>query len=87
MASENEIRKRWTDDAGALLKGRTITGVRYLSDEETEAMGWHHASVVIELSGVGTKPPISIWPSSDDEGNNAGSIFTTDEGMNTIPVI
>ena len=82
MASENEIRKRWTNNAAALLKGRTITQVRYMTDEETEAMGWHHAAVVLQLDNG-----VAIWPSSDDEGNNAGAMFTTSKTMDTIPVI
>ena len=39
-------------------------------------------SVVIELDNG-----VLVWPSSDDEGNDAGALFTTDKRVDTLPVI
>ena len=74
--------KEWTDKAAALLVGRTITEVRYLTDAERKGLGWHGRPIAIRLDD-GTW----LWPSSDDEGNNAGALFTTDTTLMTIPVI
>jgi hypothetical protein len=79
--------KRWTDQAAALLVGRRIVSVRYLTDKEKEALMWHSAALVLELDAKGKQPTLSIWPSSDDEGNAAGAFFTTDDSLETIPVI
>ena len=65
------------------LKGRTIINVRYLTDEEMKGMGWHRKSIVLELSDGSL-----LFPSSDDEGNDAGALFgqsPTNEEL-TFPV-
>lgn len=80
--SHEELKKQWADKAAGLLVGKRITRVRYLTDEEIEGIGWHSAAIVLQLDD-GT----FLWPSSDDEGNNAGAMFTTDEKLDTIPVI
>lgn len=80
--SNAETQDRWLKEIRPILVGRTIKSVRYLSDEETDEIGWNRSSIVLELdSGV------SLFPSSDDEGNDAGALFTTHEDMQTIPVI
>jgi len=84
---QNEARsdyyeKLWGDKAAALLIGRTIKNVRYLTNEERKTLGWYSRSLVVILDD-GTH----IWPSADDEGNDAGALFTTDSNLMTIPVI
>ena len=74
--------KQWGAKATALLVGKTIAGVRYLTDKEREGLGWSKRSLVLILND-GTY----LWPSADDEGNNAGSFFTTDSNLLTIPTI
>jgi hypothetical protein len=74
--------KTWGDKVANVLVGKTITAVRYLSDEERDDLGWHNRSVVIVLSD-GTM----LYPSRDDEGNGAGALFTTLEELPTVPVI
>ena len=64
------------------LAGRTITKVRWLSpDESYKIFGWDFQPCEIHLDD-GT----ILTPSADDEGNNAGAIFTNIKGFETIPV-
>lgn len=74
--------KQWAEKAAALLVGKTITGVRYITEKEREGLGWSKRSLVLILDD-GTY----LWPSADDEGNNAGSFFTTDRSLEVIPTI
>ena len=74
--------KQWADKAAAVLVGRTIKKVRYLTAEERKGLGWSARPLVIILDDE-----THIWPSSDDEGNGAGALFTTDSKLMTIPVI
>ena len=74
--------KRWTEKASKALLGRTIVEVRYLTDIEQKDLGWYESTLVIGLDD-GTY----FWPSRDDEGNDAGSLFTTNESIPVIPVI
>ena len=55
------------------LIGRKIVCVRPITEQEREDEGWdndHSATSVIELDN-GTL----IYPSQDDEGNGAGTLF------------
>ncbi len=72
----------WAASARRCLKGRTIVNVRYLTDEERTMLGWHRAAIAIELDSGHT-----LWPSADDEGNDAGAMFTTFGDLATIPGI
>jgi len=80
--SNQEAVKRWTKDVSKLIVGRTITGFRYLSEKEQEDLGWYRAAPVLMLDDGN-----QIFASADDEGNDAGALFTTYESMQTIPVI
>ena len=72
----------WEKQIGEFLIGKTISGVRYLTDEEMEDLGWYNKALVIVFSDGSY-----IFPSADDEGNNAGALFTSDDNLPTIPVI
>lgn len=74
--------KQWGDQAAALLVGRTIKEVRYFTEKEREDLGWYSRPIALLLDD-GTW----LWPSSDDEGNNAGALFTTEPTLEVIPVI
>lgn len=78
----SDTEKHWTKVASDTLVGRSIVGVRYLTGEEVERLGWHSRSVIFELDNGHL-----VWPSSDDEGNDAGAIFTTDPKGSTLPVL
>lgn len=74
--------KEWETDVSKLLLNKKIVAVRYMNDKEMEDHGWHRRALLIQLDD-GTV----IYPSSDDEGNDAGALFTTSEDLPTIPVI
>lgn len=67
---KDELWTRWTKIASETLKGRTITGVRYLTTKEAENMGWGRRCVILTLDNGN-----HIVPQSDDEGNDAGVLL------------
>ena len=74
--------KRWTKIAKDILLNRKIVIVKYMSEKETNEMYWHKSTVCMKLdSGVW------IYPSSDDEGNDGGALFTTDDNEPCLPVL
>jgi len=75
---------RWTADARKLLQGRRIVDVRYLTPQEIEAIGWATRPVALQLDNG-----VLIWPSADDEGNDAGALFGEGPGDDCwgLPVI
>ena len=74
--------KKWETNIRPILVNRTIKDIRYMTDEEVDHLGWDYSAIAIILDD-GT----ILFPSSDDEGNNAGALFTTHDDMPTIPVI
>lgn len=76
------LKKTWAEKAKAKLEGRTIKAVRYLMPAEQEALGWFRSSLVLFLDDGSY-----LFPSADDEGNDAGALFTSFEDLETIPVI
>ena len=62
------------------IVGHKIKSVKWLTPKETEQyFGWHYQPVEIELvNGV------LLNPSADDEGNNAGAIFTN---LKDLPIL
>jgi hypothetical protein len=79
-----EARKRWTAEAKKHLLGHKIIGVRWMTDREQKSFGWSYAAVVLLLDN-GTL----LWPSTDDEGNNAGALFGISQSGEdiTLPVL
>lgn len=76
--------KQWIKYGKQHLEGRTIKEVRYLTPEEANNMGWAQRSIVLVLDN-GTM----VFPSRDDEGNDAGTLFGQDsKGKSlTFPVL
>ncbi len=72
----------WASKAANALVGRKIVAVRYLNDLEVSRLGWDSRSVVIEFDNGHI-----MWPSRDDEGNDAGALFCTDYRVGLIPAI
>jgi hypothetical protein len=78
-----ESEKKWTKYAQDRLLGKTIKSVRYMDSGEVETMGFQRKALVLTLND-GTL----LWPSMDDEGNDAGAMFfqtQTDDGV--LPVL
>lgn len=61
------------------IVGQKIVKIRPMTDEEMENEGWSRGTVVIELSNG-----VLLYPSSDEEGNNAGVIFGKNGERNFI---
>jgi hypothetical protein len=81
--SNAELREHWGNLASNFLVGKTIRRVRYLNDRESEDIGWTKNGVVIEFTDGHW-----IVAMSDDEGNEAGSIWTSSQSeINVIPTI
>ena len=74
--------EEWLKLAKKNLMGMLITNIRLLTPEEQESLGWENNCFVIVL-----KNGHCIFASSDDEGNDAGAIFTTFEDCPTLPVM
>ena len=83
-----KIVETWENKAVELLQDRTVHAVRYLSKEELEGLGWRASTLVMQLNDPeGKKEPVLLFSSRDDEGNDAGALFTDDDDLPTIPVI
>ena len=67
--------------ASIALVGRRITKTYYMSSLDAEGMGWWKRALVIVL-GDGT----SVFPSADDEGNDAGALFGQTRGGGGVPL-
>lgn len=77
----------WDEKAKKLLEGRTIVSVSYLTSTDVEMLGWNYSAIVLTLDD-GTH----VYPSKDDEGNDAGALFVDNIGgkkaeFETLPVI
>ena len=80
-----QIEERWNGLAESLIKGKKIVDVRYMTEKERDMLGWRSRCVVITLED-GT----ALYPSRDDEGNDAGALFVDNLNNNiseTLPVI
>ncbi len=73
---------RWTEAAAGKLVGRKIESVHYLTEKETEDMGFQRSTIALILDDGNY-----LIPSADDEGNDAGALFTSYDDLPTIPVI
>ena len=72
---------KWNELVTKNLVGKTIVKVKWLNPKETKRLfGWDQQPCEIHLND-GT----ILTPSADDEGNEAGAIFTNLEGLPTIP--
>ena len=71
----------WQDLVNKHLVGKKIVKVEWLSPKETDNLfGWSQQPCEIYLDN-GTV----LTPSQDDEGNDAGAIFTNLKELPTIP--
>ena len=71
----------WSGDATKIFKGKTISHIDYLTDSEMNDMGWYSRAPVIVFTDNSW-----IIASADDEGNDAGALFTSAKKMSVIPV-
>ena len=73
--------KDWSGDATKIFKGKVIKRIEYLSDQEVKDMMWYNRAPVIVFTDGSW-----IMASKDDEGNDAGALFTSNRKMEVIPV-
>ncbi len=82
MRNTKALKKKWSAAISKVLVGKTIKQIRYLTDQEQQEFDWLDSAVVIIFTDGSW-----IIPMSDDEGNNAGAIQTSNPELETIPVI
>ena len=80
MKSKNDFMNICEQESKKLFEGKTIVKVRYMTDDEAKILGWKEKPLVFFLSD-GT----AFYSSVDPEGNSAGSIFTNNKKLTTIP--
>lgn len=56
------------------LLNRKIVAVRYMTEKEQAEVGWSYRPIVLHLDNGSM-----IYPSMDDEGNDAGALFGQDK--------
>ena len=70
MNKNLEFTKSIQPKLNAVLKGRTISSIRYMSQEEANDLCWDSRPLVLHLDN-GTM----LFMSRDEEGNDGGSLF------------
>jgi len=78
----NKTEKKWTNKANNILVGKKIVKVRYMNKKECDDRYWYSRPICMQLDD-GTW----IYPSSDDEGNDGGALFTTSKDEYCLPVL
>ena len=79
---ETERLQKWNNKVSDFLVGKTIESVRYLTDQEMNDFMWYKKPVIIKFTDGSF-----IIPQRDDEGNDGGALFTSDDNLDVIPVI
>ena len=80
--SKDKTIDRWEKKISSKLVGKTIAKIEYLSPKEGEEMMWYKLPLAITFTDGSW-----IFPMADDEGNDGGSLATSIEGLETIPVM
>ncbi len=78
----DDLDRKWNGIARALLVGRRIVEVGYMTREEAAGLGWTRRPLVIVLDDGTT-----LHAASDDEGNAAGALFTSNAAHPILPVL
>jgi hypothetical protein len=74
-----ERQRHFIDRSG--IVGKKIVGVQYLSDKETEEMGWYKKGVILVLDDGK-----QVFVQSDDEGNDAGMLVVVEKNGTEHPL-
>jgi hypothetical protein len=77
-----DVDAHWFEEAKKQLLNRKIVKVRYMTVDEMNDLGWYSRPVVMILDDGNI-----IYPSRDDEGNDGGALFTTNEANPVLPVL
>lgn len=76
------IAEKWNKKASDFLIGKTIKSVRYMNDKDMKDFMWYKKPVIITFTDGSY-----IIPQKDDEGNDGGALFTSDDNVDVIPTI
>jgi len=71
--------KKFSKKATKAFKGKTVEKIDYLTDEEAENMGWFRKAPVVTFTDGSY-----LIASSDPEGNDAGTLFTSNDDVATL---
>lgn len=74
--------EKWIEAIRKSLVGKKVAGITYMTEDQCAENLWYSRPVVI-LFDDGSY----IIPLSDDEGNNAGALATSDDALPIIPVM
>ena len=76
----SKLKKKWEDQIKKTFLNKKIVAVEYLSKKEANEMDWHNVPCSFKLDNG-----VWFYPSRDDEGNDGGSLLTTDKKLNVVP--
>mgnify|MGYP003139833002 CR=1 FL=1 len=76
----SNLKKKWEDQIKKTFLNKKIVRVEYLSKKEANEMDWYNVPCSFQLDNG-----VWFYPSRDDEGNDGGSLFTTDKKLNVVP--
>jgi hypothetical protein len=80
--TREQLDTHWLEVAKKQLLFKRIVNVRYLTEEESENMGWSGRPIAFQLNDGNW-----IYPSADDEGNEGGVLFTSDDKDQILPLL
>ena len=81
-AEKEDILNHWGKKVESFLKGKTIIKARYITEKEKKYFYWSKKSLILFF-----EDGEYICFSQDDEGNDAGSVFTNIKNYEVIPTI
>ena len=74
--------EKWIEAIRKSLVGKKVAGITYMTEDQCAENLWYNRPVVIIFDDGSY-----IIPLSDDEGNNAGALATSDDALPIIPVM
>jgi len=74
--------EKWIEAIRKSIVGKKVAGITYMTEAQAEENLWYSRPVVIIFDDGSY-----IIPLSDDEGNNAGALATSDDALPIIPVM
>ena len=79
MYPEKEFEKNFLIKAKKHLLGRTISDIRFMTDEERDNNGWNKRGIVLILDDGNI-----LYPMADAEANESGAMGTSYKQLNVI---
>jgi len=70
----------WSGEATKIFKGKVVSHIRYTDTDETEQLMFDSDAPILFFTDGSW-----MMASSDDEVNDSGAFFTSDDAMEIIP--